>query len=98
MKAKLTTKMAQHFARLAKPAVGNARQITRKQKTIMKTKSSHLITLISLGCSAVLYLVTGCSSAPQAPPKQLTIQADDKMRFDVTAFDASPGQKIAVTI
>jgi azurin len=97
MKAKLTTKIAQHFARSAKPVVGNARQITRKPKTIMKTKSSQLITVIVLGCSAVLYFVTGCSSAPQAPPKEVTIQADDKMRYDVTAFDASPGQKVSVT-
>ena len=28
----------------------------------------------------------------------MKIQADDKMRYDVTAFDASPGQKISVTI
>ena len=98
MKAKLTTKIAQHFARLAKPAVGNARQLTRKPKTIMKTISAQLITVIALGCSAVLYFAAGCSSAPQAPPREITIQADDKMRYDVTAFDASPGQKIAVTI
>jgi len=98
MKAKLTTKIAQHFARLAKPAVGNARQLTPKPTTIMKTISAHLITVLALGCSALLYLAAGCSSAPQASPKELTIQADDKMRYDVTAFDASPGQKVSVTI
>ena len=64
----------------------------------MKTTSGQLIPVIALGYSALLYFVTGCSSAPQAPPKELTIQADDKMRYDVTAFDASPGQKISVTI
>jgi azurin len=26
------------------------------------------------------------------------VQADDKMKFDVTAFDATPGQKIAITL
>ena len=98
MKAKLTTKIAQHFARLAEPVVGNSRQFARKTKTIMKRTSAQLIPVIALGCSALLYFVTGCSSAPEAPPKEVTIQADDKMRYDVTAFDASPGQKIAVTI
>jgi len=97
MKAKLTTKIAQHFAKSAGPVVSNARQKTRNPKTIMKTKSSQLITVIALGCSAVLYFATGCSSAPQGPPKEVTIQADDKMRYDVTAFDASPGQKVIVT-
>ena len=61
----------------------------------------HLIAalpLIALGCGALLISITGCSQAPQAPPKQVEIQADDKMRFDVTAFDAKPGQKIAVTL
>jgi len=98
MKAKLTTKTAQHFARSAEPVVGSDRQLTRKPKPIMKTTSAQLIPVIALGCSALLYFVSGCSNAPQTPPKELTIQADDKMRYDVTAFDASPGQKIAVTI
>src|SRR5215468_9870115 len=57
-----------------------------------------LLAMVALGCSALLGFVTGCSHAPEAPPKEITIQADDKMRYDVTAFDASPGQKIAVTI
>ncbi len=52
----------------------------------------------AIGCSALLNFISGCSPAPQTPPKEVTIQADDKMRFDVTAFDATPGQKIAVTI
>lgn len=45
-----------------------------------------------------LLVISACSPAPQVPPKEVTIQADDKMRYDLTAFDASPGQKIAVTI
>ena len=98
MKGKLTTKIAQHFARIAEPVVGSSRQLARKTKTIMKTTSAQLIPIITLGCSAILYFVSGCSNAPQAPPKEVTIQADDKMRYDVTAFDASPGQKISVTI
>ena len=64
----------------------------------MKKRSARLIPVIALACSALLYFVTGCSRAPEAPPKEVTIQADDKMRYDMTAFDASPGQKISVTI
>ena len=63
----------------------------------MKKPSPQLIPVFVLGCGALLWFFTGCSSAPKAPPKEVTIQADDKMRYDVTAFDASPGQKIAVT-
>ncbi len=54
---------------------------------------------------SIAYLIVGsvlvisaCSPAPQAPPKEVTIQADDKMRYDLTAFEVSPGQKISVTI
>jgi azurin len=97
MKGKVTTKIAQHFARLAQPVVGNSRQLPRKTKAIMKRTSAHLLPFVALSCSALLSLVTGCSHAPEAPPKEVTVQADDKMRYDFTAFDASPGQKISVT-
>jgi azurin len=97
MKVRPTPKTAQHFARFAKPAPGSSRQLPSKRKTIMKTTSAQLIPVIALGCSALLYLVTGCSSAPQAPPKEVTVQADDKMRYDFTAFEVSPGQKVSVT-
>lgn len=53
---------------------------------------------MALGCSALLTSLAGCSRAPEAPPKEVTVQADDKMRFDVTAFEASPGQKIKITL
>jgi azurin len=56
------------------------------------------LSIIALGCSALLYSVTGCSPAPQTPPKEITVQADDKMRFDMTAFEARPGQKIQITL
>jgi azurin len=62
-----------------------------------KTLIAQLIPLIALGCTALLYFVTGCSRAPEAPPKEVTVQADDKMRYDFTAFEVSPGQKVAVT-
>ncbi|MGZ4985778.1 MAG: plastocyanin/azurin family copper-binding protein [Chthoniobacterales bacterium] len=64
----------------------------------MKMKLPQSLLVFALGCSALLFSVAGCSPAPQTPPKEVTIQADDKMRYDVTAFDATPGQKIAVTI
>ncbi len=64
----------------------------------MRKTHIHLPSLIAAGCIAVLYFVTGCSRAPEVPPKEVTIQADDKMRYDVTAFDVSPGQKVSVTI
>jgi len=64
----------------------------------MRKTVIQVVAAIALSCSALLWFFTGCSKAPEAPPKEVTIQADDKMRYDVTAFDASPGQKIAVTI
>lgn len=97
MKAKLTPKIAQHFARIAESVTGNSREVGRKTKTVMKKTSAQLIPIMALGCSALLYLVAGCSQAPSAPPKEVTVQADDKMRYDFTAFDVSPGQKVSVT-
>jgi len=64
----------------------------------MRKTVIQVVAAIALSCSALLWFFTGCSHAPEAPPKEVTIQADDKMRYDVTAFDASPGQKISVTI
>ena len=64
----------------------------------MKRTIGQLLPIFALGCSALLFSVTGCSRAPEAPPKEVEIQADDKMRFDVTAFEAKPGQKISVTL
>ena len=56
------------------------------------------VSTLGFACSALLLVVAGCAKAPAIPPKEVTIQADDKMRFDVTAFDVKPGQKVAVTI
>jgi azurin len=64
----------------------------------MRKISKQPFSIIALGCSALLFSITGCSRAPEAPPKMVEIQADDKMRFDVTAFEAKPGQKISVTV
>jgi azurin len=62
----------------------------------MKQTKSFL--LAALGCGALLSSFTGCSRTPEAPPKTVNVQADDKMRFDVTAFDVSPGQKVSITL
>ena len=64
----------------------------------MKKSTSQSIFRIALVCSALVISVTGCSRAPEAPPKEVQIQADDHMRFDVTAFEATRGQKISVTL
>ena len=52
----------------------------------------------ALVCSALVLSLSGCSRAPDAPPKTVEVQADDKMKFDVTAFEATRGQKIAITL
>ena len=64
----------------------------------MNIKLSEALPIIALGCSALLFSITGCSRAPEAPPKTVEINADDKMRYDNTAFEAKPGQKISVTL
>ena len=61
-------------------------------------KPKNMLAIAALGCAAVLSFITACSRAPQAPPKEVQVQADDKMRYDVTAFEVSPGQKVSITI
>jgi azurin len=63
----------------------------------MRKTVIQLIAPIALGYGVLLGFLTGCSKAPEGPPKEVTVQADDKMRYDLTAFDVSPGQKVAVT-
>lgn len=61
----------------------------------MKLKGNYPLAAVALGCAALL--ISSCSRAPQVPPKDVTVQADDKMKYDLTSIDASPGQKINVT-
>jgi azurin len=97
MKAQLTTRNARQFAKFAECVASSSRQVGHKPKTVMKKTSAQFIPFVALGCSALLYLVAGCSQGPSAPPKEVTVQADDKMRYDFTAFDVAPGQKVSVT-
>jgi len=64
----------------------------------MRTHRSQSIFRYALVCSAFVISLSGCSRAPDAPPKTVEVQADDKMKFDVTAFEARRGQKIAITL
>jgi azurin len=64
----------------------------------MRKRVTQLASVVALGCSALFYFLGGCSPAPQVPPKEIHINADDKMKYDVTAFDAKPGQKISITL
>jgi azurin len=61
-------------------------------------KSNQSLLIIALGCGALLSTISGCSKAPETPPKQVQIQADDKMRFDVTAFEVQRSQKVSITL
>ncbi len=63
----------------------------------MKRIFSGSLPICALGCGALLYALAACSKVPEAPPKTVEVQADDKMRFDLTAFEAKPGQKVSVT-
>lgn len=64
----------------------------------MRNKFSIQLTLIALHCSALLFSLASCSRAPEIPPKTIEITADDKMKFSISAFDVSPGQKVTVTL
>lgn len=60
---------------------------------------AHRVTkFASVLCLGLVALLQSCSRAPEAPPKSVEVKADDKMRFDVTAFEAKPGQKISLTL
>jgi azurin len=63
----------------------------------MKTKLVQLLSLGVLAGGTLLFSLAACSRAPEAPPKEVTVQADDKMRYDNTAFEVKPGQKVSVT-
>ena len=51
----------------------------------------------SLALLAVAAALLGCSRTV-APPKVIEITGDDFMKFNVTSFDARPGQKVTVKL
>ena len=63
----------------------------------MKNKISVRLSIIGLACTILAFSVSSCSRAPEAPPKAVAVNADDKMKFDLTAFEVAPGQKVTVT-
>src|SRR5947209_18980199 len=64
----------------------------------MKKRLSQTLSVHALICGALLFSLASCSKAPSAPPKEVSVNADDKMKFDNTAFDVSPGQKVTITL
>ncbi|MGH7938834.1 MAG: plastocyanin/azurin family copper-binding protein [Bryobacteraceae bacterium] len=64
----------------------------------MKNKLSILLIIGALGGGALLLSIAGCTHAPEAPPKTVRITGNDKMHYDVTAFQVKPGQKVSVTL
>lgn len=64
----------------------------------MRNKFSTSLSILGLGCSALLFSIAGCNHAPPVPPKQVKITANDKMKYDLHAFEVKPGQQVSVTL
>ncbi len=64
----------------------------------MRDKFSVSFPVVALGFSALLFSLSGCSPAPQIPPKEIKITANDKMKYSLTAFEVKPGQKVTVSL
>src|SRR6476659_9619773 len=60
-------------------------------------KLVDLLSFSALGGALILFGFAACSRGPEAPPKSVTVQADDKMKYDVTAFEVERGQKVSLT-
>ena len=54
--------------------------------------------MLALAGGALLLAISSCSKAPSVPPKEVKITADDKMKYDLTAFEVKAGQQVAVTL
>jgi len=76
-----------------KAASGTTPKITLMRKSIWQS-----LPILALGCSALLHSFTGCSRAPQAPPKLIEITADDQMKYSIAEFEVTHGQKVSVTL
>jgi azurin len=60
--------------------------------------SPNLPAVCALACSALLFSITGCSKAPEAPPQVVEMTADDSMKYNVSQFEVTHGQKVTVTL
>lgn len=47
---------------------------------------------------AAAFIVTACSKPPEAPPKEVNLTGNDKMKFDLTSFEVKAGQQISLTM
>jgi azurin len=63
----------------------------------MRNRFSTPLSIIGLAWSVLAFSIASCSRAPEAPPKTVQINANDKMKYDLTAFEVKPGQKVIVT-
>jgi len=65
-------------------------------------KTTKLLTIIPLAIATSLMLSAcgegGGSTAASGPAHEVTIQANDQMKFDVTSIEVSPGQTVQVTL
>lgn len=43
-------------------------------------------------------VLAACSRAPEQPPKHIVVNGNDEMKFDVTAFEVKPLQKLTLTM
>lgn len=64
----------------------------------MKKMMRISLLFIVLGCGGLILSIAGCSRAPEAPPKTVQITANDKMHYDLNAFEVKPGQTVSVTL
>lgn len=65
-------------------------------------KTTKLLTIIPLAIATSLMLSAcgegGGSAAASGPAHEVTIQANDQMKFDVHSIEVSPGQTVQVTL
>ncbi len=54
--------------------------------------------MLGLACGALLLFTAGCAKPPSAPPKTVQVTGDDKMKYDLTAFEVKPGQQVTITL
>ena len=54
--------------------------------------------MAAIGCLAIIAAVLGSPALRADDEKKILIKANDDMKYDVTRIDATPGQKITVTL